>query len=254
MSRKKMTCGRLVTAIASAALTGTLAVQLALPATAPAKVATAKFNPANFAPHNVIDNQEFPLIPGTVYTYKGVKDGKKGTDVLEVTRERATIDGVSTTVIHDQLTQGGKIREHTVDWYAQDMKGNVWYLGEETETRKANGELESTEGSWQAGAPTGAGKIAQPGIFMPAKPRVGFGFKQELAAPVAEDQFEVLSLHSKVSVPYVTSRNALRTKETTPLEPGVVDNKLYIEGIGTVLEKAVKGPTEFFELVELKRP
>ena len=31
------------------------------------------------------------------------------------------------------------------------------------------------------------------------------------------------------------------TEETTPLEPGVVDHKYYVQGIGTVKEQQVAG-------------
>jgi hypothetical protein len=55
-----------------------------------------------------------------------------------------------------------------------------------------------------------------------------------------------------VRVPYVASRHALLTKEWTPLEPGVVDHKVYVRGIGTVLEQQVGGG-ERAELVSLKR-
>ena len=56
-----------------------------------------------------------------------------------------------------------------------------------------------------------------------------------------------------VSVPFVSTRHALRTKEWTPLEPNVLDNKYYVRGIGTVREVAVKGPVERLELVSFAR-
>ena len=197
-----------------------------------------------------------PLTPGTVYTYIGRKDGLRASDTFEVTHERAVVDGVSTTVVHDQLRLAGKLREKTIDWYAQDKTGNVWYLGEATETLTPKGERESTEGSWKAGEPTegGGGAIAQPGIFLNATPRPHLGFKQELAAPVAADQFEALSLKAAVTVPYITSTRALLTKETTPLEKGVVDNKYYVLGVGTVLEATAVGPEERLELAKVMRP
>ena len=47
--------------------------------------------------------------------------------------------------------------------------------------------------------------------------------------------------------------NALLTEETTPLEPGIVDHKLYVRGIGTVLEQTEKGGDERNELVSVTR-
>jgi hypothetical protein len=54
-----------------------------------------------------------------------------------------------------------------------------------------------------------------------------------------------------VSVPYTTSKEALLTKEWTPLEPGVIDHKLYVRGIGTVKEQTVKGGSELAVLVSV---
>ena len=50
------------------------------------------------------------------------------------------------------------------------------------------------------------------------------------------------------------SDRALLTKEWTPLEPGTLDHKYYVRGIGEVKEVAVKGPTERAELVSVHRP
>ena len=50
----------------------------------------------------------------------------------------------------------------------------------------------------------------------------------------AEDHYRVIGFLGK---------NALLTEETTPLEPGVVDHKLYVRGTGTALERTVKVAT-----------
>ena len=78
------------------------------------------------------------------------------------------IEGVTCVVVHDSLYLRGKLAEKTIDWYAQDRRGNVWYFGEATEELDCRGRVTSTEGSWQAGVDG-----AKPGIFMPAHPRVG---------------------------------------------------------------------------------
>jgi hypothetical protein len=61
----------------------------------------------------------------------------------------------------------------------------------------------------------------------------------------------VISRSSPVTVPFGSFRHALRTEENTALEPGVLDNKYYVRGIGEVAEVAVKGPREEFKLVEI---
>ena len=88
---------------------------------------------------------------------------------------------------------------------------------------------------------------------MPAHPRVGQSGRQEFYRGQAEDHFQVLSLRASVGVPFTASKNALLTKEWTPLEPGVLDHKYYVRGIGTVLEQTVKGGDERQELVTLRR-
>jgi hypothetical protein len=50
---------------------------------------------------------------------------------------------------------------------------------------------------------------------------------------------------------YGTFPDALKTEETTALEPDVVDNKYFVKGIGEVKEVAVQGPLEKLELVEI---
>jgi hypothetical protein len=82
---------------------------------------------------------------------------------------------------------------------------------------------------------------------------VGDSARQESLKGHAEDHFKVLDLNASVSVPFVSTNHALRTREWTPLEPNVLDNKYYVRGVGTVREIAVKGPVERLELVSFQR-
>ena len=195
-----------------------------------------------------VDNPWLPLKPGSVYTYRGVKDGKPSVDVVVVTPRVKTIEGAPCISVQDELFLAGRLEERTTDWYTQDRQGNVWYFGESTAELDRNGHVTSTEGSWQAGRNGGV-----PGIFMPANPHVGQSGRQEFYKGHAEDHFRVLSLDAKVKVPGAASTRALLTEEWTPLEPGVLDHKLYIRGIGNVLEQSVKGPNERNELVSFVR-
>lgn len=196
-----------------------------------------------------VDNPWFPLVPGTVSVYRGAKDGKAARDVFTVGRETKVIEGVRATVIDDRLYLRGRLAERTTDWYAQDEEGNVWYLGEKTATLDAAGKVESTDGSWQAGVDG-----ARAGIYMPAHPKVGQTGRQELYKGHAEDRYEILSLSAHVHTPAASSRHALRTRETTPLEPGVVDEKIYVRGIGTASERSVKGDHERLVLTSIHKP
>ena len=68
----------------------------------------------------------------------------------------------------------------------------------------------------------------------------------------AQDRYRILNKHTKVRTPAVRSRHAMLIRETTPLEPGVVDHKVYVRGIGTVREETIKGGHEVFTLVSVR--
>ncbi|HEX8855520.1 MAG TPA: hypothetical protein VF752_07950 [Thermoleophilaceae bacterium] len=193
-----------------------------------------------------VDNPWFPLKPGTTLVYTGVKDGRPARDVVFVTDRTKTISGVRCVVVRDRLYSRGHLIERTSDYYAQDRRGTVWYLGEDTAELDAKGRVKSTEGTWHAGVDG-----ARAGIFMPRHPRVGETHRQEYYKGHAEDHFRVVSLHARVSVPYGMFRNALETREWTPLEPGVLDAKRYARGIGEVSEESLKGGDERLELVSV---
>ena len=195
-----------------------------------------------------IDNPWLPFKSGMEWVYRGAKDGKPSRDVVRVTTATRMIDRVRCTAVSDRLYLRGKLAERTTDWYAQDSSGNVWYYGEATAELDAKGRVKTTEGSWLAGV-----HGARPGIVMPAHPRVGQTFRQEYYKGHAEDHFQVLSVSSTVRVPFVASKHALLTKEWTPLEPDVLDHKVYVRGIGMVKEQTVKGGDERAVLVSLRR-
>src|SRR4051794_8360107 len=201
----------------------------------------------SFARH--VSNPWFPLKPGTRFVYRGVKDGKRSQDVVTVTRRTKTIQGAPCVAVRDLLYLRGGLKERTTDWYAQDRAGNVWYFGERTAELDRRGRVRTTEGSWQAGV-----RGAKPGIYMPAHPRVGQTGRQEYLRGHAEDHFRVKSLSARVHTPAASSRHALLTSEWTPLEPGVLDHKYYVRGIGTVLEQTVRGGDERNTLVSVRRP
>jgi hypothetical protein len=186
-----------------------------------------------------VTNPWFPLKPGTTYTYVGVKDGKPSRDVIHVTRRTITIAGAPCVVVSDRLYLAGHLQERTLDYYSQNASGDVWYFGEDTAELDEKGHVTTTEGTWRAGADG-----ARPGIFMPAHPRVGQTGQPEFYKGHAQDHFRVVAF---------LGPNALRTEEWTPLEPGVLDHKLYVRGLGDVFERTVKGGDELNELVRVTR-
>ncbi|WP_440948347.1 hypothetical protein ACSAZL_09020 [Methanosarcina sp. T3] len=200
-------------------------------------------NPDDFV--EVIDNPYFPLTPGTTFVYEGESEGEPIRDEVYVTNETRMVMGVTTIVVRDREFEDGELAEETFDWYAQDKDGNVWYFGEDSREYD-EGEVVSTEGSWEAGV-----NGAQPGIIMKGNPQVGDTYRQEYLVGEAEDMAEVISLNESVSVLYGSFEDCLKTKEWTPLEPGIEENKYYAHGTGLLLEMTVKGEAEKLELVDI---
>ena len=204
-----------------------------------------KINPGNFV--RKIDNPYFPLKPGTTFTYKGTKDGAPTRDVVAVTNNTKKILGVTCTVVHHRSFEDGVFVEDTFDYYAQDKEGTVWYFGEDTKELDENGNVVTTEGTWRAGVDG-----AQPGVIMKVHPKKGDRYPQEVAPDVAEDMAQVLSLNKSICVSYGCFDHVLLTREWSPLEKGVVENKYYAKGVGFIFSVMVKGGDEESELVRVK--
>jgi hypothetical protein len=196
---------------------------------------------------NPKQNPYFPLKPGTVARYRGSDEGQQFREKVTVTHKLKTIQGVRTTVIHDVLRRAdGSLAEKTRDWYAADNKGNVWYFGEKTATYDEQGNVDSREGSWQAGK---HGAVA--GLIMPADPKPTNAYRQEFYKGHAEDQAWIVQRHSTVTVQYGTFHNVVRSFEWTRLEKGVLSLKLYARGLGIIREKDLSGGSEVFDLVSV---
>ena len=194
-------------------------------------------------------NPFFPLVPGTTFYYQGESEGVATSNITEVTCTTLPIEGVTTTVVHDQaFDELDRLVEDTLDYYAQDGHGNVWYFGEDTaEKDPVTGTVISTEGTWRAGV-----NEADAGFIMLAGPQVGDRYYQEFARDVAEDQAKTISLDGSATIPYGGSyEDLVVSKETTRLDPGVVENKFYAEGTGFIYGVMVKGGEEFTQLVNV---
>jgi len=201
-----------------------------------------RLDPSEFTTE--IDNPYFPIVPGSRRVFRETDaEGAVRRVVVTVTNDTKTIIGIEARVVHDVVTEEGQITEDTYDWYAQDSAGNLWYLGEDTKEYE-NGKLKSTEGSWKAGVDG-----AQPGIIIPAHPEPGMTFREEYYASHAEDGAEILSLTAYATVPYGSFDHVLQTRNFTPLEPDLVEEKFYASGVGPVLEITLTGGSDRTELL-----
>lgn len=186
------------------------------------------FDAADF-PGGPVNNTFLPLTPGTMYVYEGdTAEGLERVEV-EVTANTRTILGVVCVEVRDRAFLDGELVEDTLDWFAQDADGNVWYFGEDSKTIEG-GVVVSTEGSWEAGA-----NGAEPGIAMLAAPAVGQVYMQENAPGIAEDLGQVVGVAESETTPLGTYDGCVHTEDYNPLDPEVED-KFYAPGVGLILE------------------
>lgn len=194
-----------------------------------------------------IDNEYWPMEPGTQWVYQETDEqGQELRVVVTVTSETKDVaNGATARVVRDTVTRRGDVVEDTFDWYAQDPDGTIWYLGEDT-AEFEDGKVTTTEGSFEAGRD---GALA--GVIVPADPAVGQAYRQEYYQGQAEDNGAVLSLDEQAEVPAGHYDRALLTKDTSTIEPDVLEYKLYAPGVGPVLTLGVSGGGGREELLEV---
>lgn len=194
-----------------------------------------------------ITNPYWPMAPGNRWVYRET-DGEGGEQKVEVTvtNETRTIAGIQALVVHDVVSEDGEVLEDTLDWYAQDADGNIWYLGEDTKELE-NGRVKATAGSWEHGVDG-----AQAGIILPAGPKPGLAYREEYYEGQAEDGAEVLALAARAKVPYGVFDDLLQTRNFSPLEPNVVEEKLYARDVGPVLVVGISGGAGREELLSFE--
>ncbi len=182
---------------------------------------------------SVVDNQYFPLTPGTKWVYQAtLKDGTIERNELEVLQEVRNVMGVQATIVHDVVLVESQLVEETYDWYAQDKDGNVWYLGEDVDNYE-NGVIANHEGSWEWGV-----NGALPGVIMWADPSAHLNeeYYQEFYAGEAEDKGQVLSVTEKVTIPFGSYENVVKTYDFSTADPDLKENKFYAAEIGNIRE------------------
>lgn len=186
-----------------------------------------------------ITNPFLPWTPGSSWTYEARHGDETERIDVTVMDNRRMIMGVSATVVRDTVRLNGAVIEDTFDWYAQDKKGNVWYLGEATEEYE-DGKVVSTEGSWEWGK-----NGALPGIVMRASPVADSKpYFQEFYWDEAVDEAAVIELGRRAVTPLRTYTDTVTTREWTRLEPGIEEEATYARGVGLVLKEATKGPSQ----------
>jgi hypothetical protein len=193
------------------------------------------FDPKNFDPdHSThIDNQWFPLKPGTRFVYEGttVEDGESSPHrvVFTVTDLTKMIGGVRAVVAHDLDYSAGELVEAEIVFFAQSNDGTVWHLGQYPE---------EYEGGKRVAAPAWIHGIedAKAGIVMKAEPRLGTPSYSQGWAPAVNwtDRGVVDQMGQKTCVPVDCYEDVLVIDETSQEEPGAHQLKYYARGVGNV--------------------
>lgn len=200
---------------------------------------------------SLVDNSYFPLKPGTTVILEGQNDeGDIERVVTNVSHETRLVDGVESVIVVDREYEDGELAEETFDWYAQDIQGNVWYMGEAS-TGYEDGIAVDTDGSWESGVDVeNNGQVGQAGIVMKANPVVGDTYQHEIYPGVAEDAAEIVSLAAPFTYADGQTVTALQVRETNPLEPvGSAEFKYYLAGEGLIAEENTDG-SERVELID----
>jgi hypothetical protein len=158
-----------------------------------------------------------------------------------VTHRTKAILGITSTVVRDTVSEHGAPVERTIDWYAQDQDGNVWYMSEDSFELKG-GRFVKASDSCQSGVDG-----AQPGTIMPANPQPGEAYRQEYYPPgQALDEARVLNLNGSARVPYGAFNGLLVTSERSPLEPQT-EQKYYAVCSGRSRSASSRGITRCFD-------
>ena len=141
-----------------------------------------------------------------------------------------TIDAL---VMEDREIKNGELEEVTLDYFAQDDEGTVYYLGEDVDEYE-NGKVKGHSGAWLLGKDT-----KNPGVIIPAHPKVGDKFKSEDVNKEIHEDDEVVSVGETVSVPAGSYENCVKVKEV--LADGEIEFKYYAPGVGVVREVPAGG-------------
>lgn len=198
-------------------------------------VPTPSPEPADYV--EAIDNAWLPLTPGASWAYE-VRGDPGGGLVVTVADDPVEVAGVRATAVVSRHTfaapEPGEVEVDgwstapTTDYYAQDTRGNVWWLGR--------------EGEWEAGTDG-----AEAGIVMLATPRLGDGYREALLPDGSGTTAEVAALDGTADTAAGELDDLVVIDTTTAT--GLVQRSYYARGAGRVSSETLTGaPEETLEL------
>ena len=202
--------------------------------------APADFNPDDF--QTTVDNNYFPLVPGTVKTFEG-DDGEEDLLVYStVLTETETVAGVVCTVLKEEEYADGELVEISYNWFAQDITtGDVYYFGEDVDEYEDD-EITGHPGAWKVGVDVDA-----PGFIFPGDPQLGDTFSPEAVPGEAEEGAEIVEVGLNYTTPYGDFTDVIKVEEEDLLG-GEIEWKLYAPGVGLISELFEEGEMPLTEI------
>lgn len=190
------------------------------------------FRAVDFVDPTLSANRWFPLEPGMQWVREGTTlIGNRAVPhevVTTVTDVIRTIDGVDTVLVYDRSVGAGQVVQQSLDYFAQDKRGNVWTMGGATEQYEA-GRYVAVDEAWLAGTDG-----AKAGILMPTAPTAKTP-AWTIARPPGEDgdAAEFLRMQKRECVPFRCFDNVLVIREG---KRSALDNefKYYADGVGQI--------------------
>ena len=211
------------------------------------------FDASNFDRPINVDNEWFPLKPGTRFVWEGYTVDDEGDEephrvVFTVTDMTKVIAGVRTIVCWDIDYEDDEMVETEIVFFAQDNDGTVWQLGEYPEEYEDEEFIAAP--CWIHGI-----QDTKAGIMMQAEPRLGTpSYSQGWAPSVAfTDRGLVYQMGQKTAVHFGTYDNVLVIDESNKEEPHAHQLKYYARGVGNIrVGWRGEGDEESLELIKVE--
>ena len=138
---------------------------------------------------------------------------------------------VKAAVVKDVVTdrRAHRVIEKTIDYFAQDKSGTVYYFGEDVNEYSRNGHV-GHEGQWRLGRDTHT-----PGILMPAHPQLGDSFNAEAVPHVTHETDHIVAVGRNQRVAGHRYHHVIKIRENAG-PPPEVEFKTYAPGTGVITE------------------
>ncbi|MHB0987156.1 MAG: hypothetical protein ACYC3P_00660 [Bellilinea sp.] len=214
----------------------TAIVLLALAAACTPKAATDQYEPfdaTQFSQPTQIDNEWFPLIPGTQLTFEGFTSSQgeqiPHQVIFTVTDLVKEIGGINTVVAWERDFSDSQLVEAELVFFAQADDGTVWSLGQYPEEYEDGKIIDNPV--WIHGI-----EDARAGISMQGDPQVGSESYSQGWGPAVEytDRGQVSQDGQQVCVPFDCYEDVLVIDETSLSEPDAHQLKYYAMGVGNI--------------------